>query len=210
MINTFQIPYFNNFALDPHRIQPLTHPPPQTGNSSQAPPPQAYGVQLQSSYSGDFGRQGGYYPPHGYQVPAVGGGNGYWGGGGEHYGGVGGNGGYGYPPPIPRRERRLSDRISNDYVPEIPAGANLPAKPVSALDSALGSGNPRRRSGAPGNGLPPPPPPDAKEDPRAAAGKRVSYHDMDLVAEVRLFFFFSLSLISDGPVGRRRIILLRG
>ena len=35
------------------------------------------------------------------------------------------------------------------------------------------------RSGIP----PPPPPPDAKEDPRAAAGKKVSYHDMDLVAE---------------------------
>jgi hypothetical protein len=37
-------------------------------------------------------------------------------------------------------------------------------------------------------GAVPPPPPDAKEDPRAAAGKRISYHDMDLVAEVCILF----------------------
>lgn len=71
----------------------------------------------------------------------------------------------------------------------LPAGAGLPPKPVSALDSALSSGsNTGRRGGRNGGsggmgGPPPPPPPDAKEDPRAAAGKRVSYHDMDLVAE---------------------------
>lgn len=42
-----------------------------------------------------------------------------------------------------------------------------------------------RRDGRVGSmsGALPPPPPDAKEDPRAAAGKKVSYHDMDLVAE---------------------------
>ena len=83
--------------------------------------------------------------------------------------------------------RRLSDRISG-FATEIPAGAGLPPKPTTAaLDSALTSGNPvRRNSRNTGNlltGPPPPPPPDAKEDPRAAAGKRVSYHDMDLVAE---------------------------
>lgn len=73
----------------------------------------------------------------------------------------------------------------------IPAGAGLPPKPTpAALDSALVSGNGppavRRNTRAGGQpaGPPPPPPPDAKEDPRAAAGKRVSYHDMDLVAEV--------------------------
>ena len=38
----------------------------------------------------------------------------------------------------------------------------------------------------PDAGPPPPPPPDAKEDPRAARGARVSYHDMDEVAEVSL------------------------
>jgi len=42
---------------------------------------------------------------------------------------------------------------------------------------------PRRDSDARGNGVPPPPPPDAKEDPRAAAGRKISYHDMDEVAE---------------------------
>jgi hypothetical protein len=72
--------------------------------------------------------------------------------------------------------------------------AGLPPKPTpAALDSALVSGNGgggggggrRGRNGGSHNaGPPPPPPPDAKEDPRAAAGKRVSYHDMDLVAEV--------------------------
>ena len=101
---------------------------------------------------------------------------------------------------ISRREetltaRRLSDRISG-FAPgsegsTLPAAAGLPPKPIAAaLDSALGGGNGgggaggrRRNTGGHGGG-PPPPPPDAKEDPRAAAGKRVSYHDMDLVAEV--------------------------
>jgi hypothetical protein len=98
----------------------------------------------------------------------------------------------------PRRDesttaRRLGDRIGG-FAPgvegtSLPAGAGLPPKPTAAaLDSALVSGNGgggnRRRNTGGGGGPPPPPPPDAKEDPRAAAGKRVSYHDMDLVAEV--------------------------
>lgn len=76
----------------------------------------------------------------------------------------------------------------------LPAAPGLPPKPTAAaLDSALvsgnsggggGGGNRRRNTGGGNTGPPPPPPPDAKEDPRAAAGKRVSYHDMDLVAEV--------------------------
>lgn len=51
--------------------------------------------------------------------------------------------------------------------------------------AALDPGPSARRNTRSGsmNGPPPPPPPDAKEDPRAAAGKKVSYHDMDLVAE---------------------------
>lgn len=95
--------------------------------------------------------------------------------------------------------RRLSDRISG-FAPgtetsTLPAAVGLPPKPTAAaLDSALVSGNggaggarrnTRNGGGAQSSGPPPPPPPDAKEDPRAAAGKRVSYHDMDLVAEVR-------------------------
>ena len=100
---------------------------------------------------------------------------------------------------VSRREetltaRRLSDRISG-FAPgsegsTLPAAVGLPPKPTAAaLDSALGGvggnggGGRRRNTGGHGGG-PPPPPPDAKEDPRAAAGKRVSYHDMDLVAEV--------------------------
>lgn len=58
----------------------------------------------------------------------------------------------------------------------------LPAKPVSVADS----GSSGRRGGRGGGGIsstPLPPPPDAKEDPRAAAGRKISYHDMDEVAE---------------------------
>lgn len=101
-----------------------------------------------------------------------------------------------FPPP--RRDeavtaRRLSDRISGYAAPPVeqsilaaPASAGLPAKPAVSLDAALPSGSNNARRGNRGmsmSGPPPPPPPDAKEDPRAAAGKRVSYHDMDLVAE---------------------------
>ncbi len=85
--------------------------------------------------------------------------------------------------------RRLSDRISG-FAPgyeqpsdttAVPASAGLPAKPVATLEPGPGGRRPGR--GGSMSGPPPPPPPDAKEDPRAAAGKKVSYHDMDLVAE---------------------------
>ncbi|TFK43085.1 hypothetical protein BDQ12DRAFT_674366 [Crucibulum laeve] len=201
-----ELPYFNNFALDPHRIQPFAHPPQPTGNASQAPPPQAYGIQGPAPYQGgDYGRGGvpyyggAAYPPGAYPPPYH---NGYW----DQHAYPGGP--YppgGFPPIPPRRDdgsgaRRLSDRLGG-FAPEsmaIPAAAGLPPKPSpAALDTALvsGSGNNnggarRRNTGGPLSGPPPPPPPDAKEDPRAAAGKRVSYHDMDLVAEgdVELFY----------------------
>ncbi len=94
----------------------------------------------------------------------------------------------------------------------IPAGAGLPPKPMSALDTPLSSGNnPRRgsRSGvAQATGPPPPPPPDAKEDPRAAAGKRISYHDMDLVAEVSDLLLLLVPFVTAFVVGRCGIIVL--
>ena len=195
-----QLPYFNNFALDPHRIQPLVHPPVNTGNSSQAPP-QAYGLQP-PVYFGEYGRNslGDAYPLLHYN-PNNPGNN--W---GPHptYGPPGS-----YPPP-PRRDdagRRLSDRISGFASSEpsvIPATAGLPPKPTpAALDAALSSGNGNRRSktGVQTGGPAPPPPPDAKEDPRAAAGKRVSYHDMDLVAEVK-FRGLHWDLTDDLVTGR--------
>ncbi|KAJ7667573.1 hypothetical protein DFH06DRAFT_1280528 [Mycena polygramma] len=180
------IPYFNNFALDPHRIQPFAHPPAATGNG-QAPPPQAYGIQAPAHHGGDnYGRQygdgrGSNYPPsHSSQWDHHGYGGGYQ---GQRRGDDGPNG------------RRLSERMGGFAEGGLPAaGAGLPPKPTpAALDSALVSGNPGRRGGGGrggGGGPLPPPPPDAKEDPRAAAGKRVSYHDMDLVAEgdVELFY----------------------
>lgn len=87
-----------------------------------------------------------------------------------------------YPPP----PRRLSDRISG-YAKEqaegsgLPIAPGLPAKPIG-VDQAS-SNSTRRGSGSRGNGPLPPPPANTKEDPRASAGKKVSYHDMDLVAE---------------------------
>lgn len=67
----------------------------------------------------------------------------------------------------------------------IPAAAGLPPKPIASVDPGSGGRRGGRGGGGGGGsgGYPPPPPPDAKEDPRAAAGKKVSYHDMDLVAE---------------------------
>lgn len=184
------IPYFNNFALDPHRIQPFTHPPTTVGNS-QAPPPQAYGLQGPAfPPSTDYGRTAPYQAaPYGAYPPPYPNG-GYW----DAYAYPYGAPGAGYPPPPPPRRdegvtaRRLSDRISgfapgfehNIDTPAVPASAGLPAKPVATLEP--GPGGKRGRGGGPG-GPPPPPPPDAKEDPRATAGKKVSYHDMDLVAE---------------------------
>jgi hypothetical protein len=138
-------------------------------------------------YGGDYARSGAYYgampfmqgypPPPPYAA-------GYW----DPYAYAGAY------PPYRRDEattaRRLSDRISG-YAPgydgpgdSLPSGTGLPPKPVSGLDMEL----PSRRGGGAGaggrnGGPPPPPPPDAKEDPRAAAGRRVSYHDMDDVAE---------------------------
>ncbi|KAG6336336.1 hypothetical protein ID866_2761 [Astraeus odoratus] len=186
------VPYFNNFALDPHRIQPFTHPPPPTGNNQA--PPQAYGIQGPTIYPPEYGRPNPYYGAHPAtyvpQPPYMN--AGYW----DHYGYQYGPGSF--APPPPRREeaitaRRLSERISGYAVGfdqqttevTLPAGAGLPPKPVVTMDAPLESGNRKggRRQGATSGGPPPPPPPDAKEDPRAAAGKKVSYHDMDLVAE---------------------------
>ncbi|CCM03367.1 uncharacterized protein FIBRA_05497 [Fibroporia radiculosa] len=178
-----EIPYFNNFALDPHRIQPFAHPPPLVGNS-QAPPPQAYGLQGPAyAPPSDYGRPAAYQGSYGGYPPYANGN--YW----DPYA-------YPYHPgayPPPRKDegvtaRRLSDRISgyapgyeqNVEPPPVPASAGLPAKPVATLEPGPGG----RRGGRGGaSGPPPPPPPDAKEDPRASAGKKVSYHDMDLVAE---------------------------
>ena len=131
---------------------------------------------------------GGNYGPN-YPPPYANGG--HW----DHYG-------YQYAgayPPLPGRRdesitaRRLSDRITG-YAPgyEAPldtsmsAAAGLPAKPMVpmvALEAGAGGRRGNSRASGNGGGPPPPPPPDAKEDPRAAAGKKVSYHDMDLVAE---------------------------
>ncbi|KAI0313252.1 hypothetical protein OF83DRAFT_1165659 [Amylostereum chailletii] len=192
-----EIPYFNNFALDPNHILPFSHPPQNSGN--QQPPPQAYGLPGPAPYAPppDYGRGPPFYPaPYAYAAPPPAFPNpGYW----DPYAYAQ----YAQPPYPAVRDsgsgKRLSDRISG-FAPgfdqsmeplAVPASAGLPPKPVaSGLDTALPDdhrgrkGGGRRNGGRGGDGgVQPPPPPDAKEDPRAAAGKKVSYHDMDLVAE---------------------------
>lgn len=104
-----------------------------------------------------------------------------------------------YPPPPyaytrrrspPPPHRRLSDRLSEAPLPNVGRIEGLPAKPIGTpLGDSPGGG---RRGGA-GNGggggnggargVAVKPPANAKEDPRATLGKKVSYHDMDEVAE---------------------------
>ncbi|KAF8511174.1 hypothetical protein JB92DRAFT_2935833 [Gautieria morchelliformis] len=175
-----ELPFFNNFALDPHRVQPFAHLPPPIGNSG-VPPPQAYGLQgPPAAYNAiDYSRPiqnfyGSYpqqtYPPYvnGVAVPY------------DYY-----HQGHWAPPRRdeipPPSGRRLQERVGG-YAQSsqltLTGVEGLPAKPVVALESGPGG-----RRGRAGTGPPPPPPPDAKEDPRATAGKKVSYHDMDDVAE---------------------------
>lgn len=85
-------------------------------------------------------------------------------------------------PPLSGGNRRLSERIGG-FIPgqDLPPSqghgiGGLPPKPMVAPDNGMAKRGSR-------SGPPPPPPPDAKEDPRAAIGRKVSYHDMDLVAE---------------------------
>ncbi|KAG8981608.1 hypothetical protein FRB90_007135, partial [Tulasnella sp. 427] len=169
------LPFFNNFALDPHRIQPFSHAPPTTG--AQQPPPQAYGLRPREPPSGrDHADPYRYAHPagHHHQPPPI-----SWSGGGS----------YGeYPPPRdadgyyrrrdrspPSNRRRLSDRLGDrvyDPPPLVLTGSEgLPAKPSTTF------AEPMAGSAAT------PPPGKAKEDPRASAGRKVSYLDMDEVAE---------------------------
>lgn len=145
----------------------------------------------------EYGRPASYYgAPYMQVYPQTYINGGHWDHYGYQFGGV-------YPPlpppptaaPPGRRDemttaRRLSDRITGfasgfeqPLDTSISAAAGLPAKPMVSLEPGPGG----RRGGRNGvgsiSGPPPPPPPDAKEDPRATAGKKVSYHDMDLVAE---------------------------
>ena len=181
-----KLSFYNNFALDPQRIQPFTHFPQPTGNGP-AVPPQAYGFQNMPQSYPDPSRAvppgaipAPYYPYHPGYPPYANGAypepHGY----------------YPYPGPmaLPARGlrdeasllpggRRLGDRIGGFAPPNeqlLGHGIEgLPAKPIATLEPGPGG----RKNGR----VAPPPPPDAKEDPRAAAGKKVSYHDMDLVAE---------------------------
>ncbi|KAF8307293.1 hypothetical protein DL93DRAFT_2143326 [Clavulina sp. PMI_390] len=165
------IPFYNNFALDPHKIQPFTHVPPPNTNGQSAPP-EAFGLRTapqRMDVGADRG-QWGYYPPPGAYPPQ----------------------GYGGPPPPPRgypgggRDRspprggRLSDRVGG-FAPF----DGLPARPEgdAAMGAGAGGAGGGRRGGRGRRDSGGPPPPGAREDPRAAAGKKVSYYDIDKTAE---------------------------
>ena len=125
-------------------------------------------------------------PHHGYgaPMPPVG----HW-----EYHQPPGYGSYPHPP------RRLNERISGcaKDQPEgsgLPITPGLPAKPIG-VDQAS-SNSTRRGCGNRGNGPLPPPPANAKEDPRASAGK-VSYHDMDSVAEGDVELSYRTRIVYD-------------
>ncbi|KZT35530.1 hypothetical protein SISSUDRAFT_1025265 [Sistotremastrum suecicum HHB10207 ss-3] len=164
-----ELPYFNNFALDPHRIQAFSYPPPPVGNSI-APPPQAYG--LKNAVWPEPPRAA--FPHHPFPPPVYGYPPPYMDWQYQPYPPPLYGPGYGPEPPMAAgRGPRLSDRVGG-YA-DGPAGGidGLPAKPMAGVDS----GPPVRNRGPPL-----PPPPDAKEDPRAAGGRKISYHDIDRAA----------------------------
>lgn len=83
-----------------------------------------------------------------------------------------------YSPPPGRR--RLSERVG-ERLPESPlpilGGDGLPPKPISLNGGGSDRGSRDAAS------VPLPPPGKVKEDPRAAQGRKISYMDMDEVAE---------------------------
>ncbi|CAE6422176.1 unnamed protein product, partial [Rhizoctonia solani] len=160
------IPFFNNFALDPHHIQIPKLPP---GPDPRAPP-----LPRMTYPMGDprhMYPMGGP-PPYGYRPPSPPGYRGYPPPFDPYYAGYGPPQAYGRPrSPMRGGGPRLSDRVG-EYAPPDPMLAGLPPRPAPAQGLDMPAGPPGR----------PLPPPDAREDPRASAGRK-SYHDMDGVAE---------------------------
>ncbi|KAF8709348.1 hypothetical protein RHS03_02885, partial [Rhizoctonia solani] len=159
------IPFFNNFALDPHHIQIPKLPP---GPDPRAPPPPRMPYPM-----GDprhMYPMGGP-PPYGYRPPSPPGYRGYPPPFDPYYAAYGPPQPYARPrSPMRGNGPRLGERLG-DYAPPDHMLAGLPPRPpTTGLD--MPSGTAAR----------PMPPPDAREDPRASAGRK-SYHDMDGVAE---------------------------
>jgi len=168
--------YYNNFAMDPHRIQAFTHAPPVVGGNNQGPPPQAYGLKgffTAQQPVVDFGHGRGGYGQYPYPPPPPG-----------VYGG--------YPPPPPYYDAWT-------HVPYPPAYLAPMVEPPLGGGGRAGAGRLRDRLGGfadlplnvdslppkPGGvygGPPRAPPPDVREDPRASGGRKISYHDIDRAA----------------------------
>lgn len=161
------VPFLNNFALDPVHITPQQHT-----SAFTAPP------RRDSRHDANFHDERAALHRHvddrGY---------------GQYNGGNpnGGHGGYGPPGWDPYYDGRRSPYgrpgeypgPSNGDYPRPALPDSLPPKPTGDLD--MGRAQPRRRRTDELERRSPPP--NAKEDPRARAGRKVSYNDMDSVAE---------------------------
>ncbi|KZT62144.1 hypothetical protein CALCODRAFT_490328 [Calocera cornea HHB12733] len=163
------IPFINNFALDPVHLTPQQHTsaftqPPRRDTRQDMKDERAMPLRLddpRAYYAGGY--PAGAYGPPTHATPAQ------W---------------ADQPYFDPRRSPVYELGGGGGFPPILPEG--LPAKPTGVLDMGrdLSGGRPRRPG--PGGALPPmrrSPPPNAKEDPRARAGRKISYNDMDSVAE---------------------------
>ncbi|KIJ26976.1 hypothetical protein M422DRAFT_55259 [Sphaerobolus stellatus SS14] len=187
------VPFFNNFVLDPHHIQPFSHVPPPMGNTTTQP--EAFGLtsapmQMPPPMGGYYmqppmvipGANGMYFDPTVMPGNPWGGAPGGGGGGNRRASGRGGDEPHGARGGGGRLQDRMGGFAGVEGLPPKPNTGHEPAMSGGGPGNGGGGGAGRGRRGGQ-NGPPPPPPPDAKEDPRAAAGRKVSYHDMDDVAE---------------------------
>ncbi|KZO94909.1 hypothetical protein CALVIDRAFT_565311 [Calocera viscosa TUFC12733] len=163
------IPFINNFALDPVHLTPQQHTsaftqPPRRDTRQDVKDDRAMPLRMddpRAYYAGGFPAPG--YGPT-FATPAQWSEQPYFDPRRSPVYEFGGEGGF--PRPI------------------LPQG--LPAKPTGVLDMGRDIPGDRPRRVGPGGPAPPmrrSPPPNAKEDPRARAGRKVSYNDMDSVAE---------------------------
>ncbi|KAF8759618.1 hypothetical protein RHS01_01713 [Rhizoctonia solani] len=158
------IPFFNNFALD------SSHPDSQTPSWTRPKSATSAPYALPNGRSTPHVPMGGP-PPYGYRPPSPPGYRGYPPPFDPYYAAYGPPQPYARPrSPMRGNGPRLGERLG-DYAPPDHMLAGLPPRPpTTGLD--MPSGTAAR----------PMPPPDAREDPRASAGRK-SYHDMDGVAE---------------------------
>ncbi|EJU06075.1 hypothetical protein DACRYDRAFT_19390 [Dacryopinax primogenitus] len=158
------IPFLNDFALDPVHLTPQQHTsaftqPPRRDNRQEQKDDRAMPLRPEDGRGHYIGGYPGAAYGGSFATPAQ------W---GEQ------------PNFDPRRSPVYEMGGAAPGFPLL-AAEGLPAKPTGALDMGRNMGLQPRRGGAPP--MRRSPPPNAKEDPRARAGRKISYNDMDSVAE---------------------------